>query len=220
MKCGLFYPLGIILLTIGSVATVTAQTPMHQAAPPTLPPTVAPSTPLQPANPNLIKNMDIMAQLFLVFKQSIQQTITDKNYWLSLLARMNAVHDELSNYLQDLTNNYDLQVAVNEANRRGIAIYVNYLIQVKPRNLFYFADGTKLSFSDFQAINSAIQRGDFASIQAMTACPAGTTKCGNSCVNLKTDFYNCGYCGRVCARGLVCRDGKCMQPGIQTPILR
>ena len=76
---------------------------------------------------------------------------------------------------------------------RGLVYTVNYLIQVKPRNLFYFPDGTKLSFSDFQAINSAIQLRNFASMQSVTTCPAGTTRCGNVCVNLRTDFGNCGY---------------------------
>jgi hypothetical protein len=162
-----------------------------------------------------------MASQFSVIKQAVGQMNTDMNYWMSLLAQMNAISNELSNELENLANNSGaLQSALEEANRQGVYIFVNYLIQVKPRNLFYFANRTNLSFSRIQAINSAIQRGDFASIQSMTECPAGTTRCGNVCVNLKTDFGNCGYCGRVCAKGQVCIDGKCMQPVIKAPILR
>lgn len=221
MKHGLFHILGIIILTIVLVTTSTAQTPMQQAAPQPVPSTVAPPAPEQPAKATPKQNIDIMASLFYVFKDAIQQTNMDKNYYLSLLAKMNAISNELSDQLQNMANNSpDLQAAFDEANRQGVGIYVNYLIQVKPRNLFYFPDGTKLNFSDFQAINSAIQRGNFTSIQSMTTCPAGTTRCGNVCVNLRTDFGNCGYCGRVCAKGQVCTNGKCTQPVIKTPILR
>ncbi len=221
MKHRMYYTLGIIILTIASVTTSTAQTPMQQVAPQTVPQTVSPPAPVQPANANPKQNIDIMASLFYVFKEAIHQTKTDMNYYLSLLAKMNAISNELSNQLQNMANNSpDLQAAFDEANRQGVGIFVNYLIQVKSRNLFYFADGTKLFFSDIQAISSAIQRGNFAFIQSMTTCPAGTTRCGNACVNLKTDVGNCGYCGKVCAMGQVCTDGKCMQPVIKTPILR
>jgi hypothetical protein len=166
---------------------------------------------IQPANADPIKNIDIMASCFSVFKQAVGQMNTDMNYWISVLAQMNAISNELSDELQYLANKSGaLQPTLDEANRQGVLIFVNYLIQVKPRNLFYFANRTNLSFSDIQAINLAIQRGDFASIQSMTKCPPGTTRCGNVCVNLKTDLGNCGYCGRVCAKGQVCIDGKCM----------
>ena len=174
---------------------------------------------IQPANAEPITNTNTMANLFSEFKQAVQQQYTDLNYYQSQLAKMNAISNALSDELKNLTNSA-LQSVVYEANRQGVGIYVNYLIQSKPRNLFYFAHGTKLSFSNIQAINSAIQRGDFASIQSMTTCPTGQTKCGTMCVNLKTDFGNCGYCGRACVKGQICADWKCMQPVIKMPILR
>src|SRR5262249_24280429 len=35
-------------------------------------------------------------------------------------------------------------------------------------------------------------------------CPAGTSQCGASCVNRQKDLLNCGDCGVVCDRDLVC----------------
>src|SRR5581483_710885 len=46
------------------------------------------------------------------------------------------------------------------------------------------------------------------------SCPAGTTLCGDACVDLQTDVDNCGACGRVCPAaqpGFVsdCAAGNC-----------
>ena len=35
-------------------------------------------------------------------------------------------------------------------------------------------------------------------------CSASTTRCGASCVDLRSDPMNCGTCGVTCAAGLVC----------------
>jgi hypothetical protein len=40
-------------------------------------------------------------------------------------------------------------------------------------------------------------------------CPAGTSVCGDVCVNLKRDRRNCGECGKRCRAGRVCRRGRC-----------
>jgi hypothetical protein len=45
-----------------------------------------------------------------------------------------------------------------------------------------------------------------------SACTAGLTRCGDTCVDLTTDLNNCGACGSVCESGLVpveCRGGVC-----------
>ncbi len=40
-------------------------------------------------------------------------------------------------------------------------------------------------------------------------CGAGTSLCGNECVDEETDPSNCGGCRNACASGQVCGDGKC-----------
>jgi hypothetical protein len=35
-------------------------------------------------------------------------------------------------------------------------------------------------------------------------CPAGTTRCGDTCADLDHDEMNCGKCGAVCPGGTVC----------------
>jgi hypothetical protein len=45
-----------------------------------------------------------------------------------------------------------------------------------------------------------------------TACAAGLTRCGDTCVDLASDLNNCGACGSACESGLVavaCRNGLC-----------
>ncbi|CAN5680928.1 hypothetical protein BH11MYX1_BH11MYX1_39900 [soil metagenome] len=43
---------------------------------------------------------------------------------------------------------------------------------------------------------------------AMT-CPLPTTKCGDTCVLLDSDPFNCGYCGHACQSG-ICVAGACV----------
>ena len=40
-------------------------------------------------------------------------------------------------------------------------------------------------------------------------CPSGKTRCGGSCVNLKTDPRNCGACFKDCDDDEVCSNGEC-----------
>src|SRR5690606_15580960 len=41
-------------------------------------------------------------------------------------------------------------------------------------------------------------------------CTSGTTRCGNACVDLRTDSANCGTCGNVCPTDTFCNpDGLC-----------
>ncbi len=42
------------------------------------------------------------------------------------------------------------------------------------------------------------------------SCAAGNTRCGVSCVDLRTDVVNCGACGNACAVGFACSDGRCV----------
>ena len=48
-----------------------------------------------------------------------------------------------------------------------------------------------------------------------TGCHPGHTNCSFSCVDLQTDDFNCGECGKMCTGfGLTCRNGTCTcQPG-------
>jgi hypothetical protein len=41
-------------------------------------------------------------------------------------------------------------------------------------------------------------------------CPAGSTACGNLCVDTKTDPFHCGSCMNVCPSGVSCVDGYCL----------
>jgi hypothetical protein len=41
------------------------------------------------------------------------------------------------------------------------------------------------------------------------ACPPGQTKCGQFCVDLKTDPASCGACGNVCGTNMSCQNGVC-----------
>lgn len=46
-----------------------------------------------------------------------------------------------------------------------------------------------------------------------SACPAGQTLCNGTCVNLKTNPYNCGACGNVCPPSAkYCVGGVCVCP--------
>lgn len=40
-------------------------------------------------------------------------------------------------------------------------------------------------------------------------CVAGTTECGDACVDTDSDASHCGGCGRACEVGEVCSDGGC-----------
>ncbi len=42
-----------------------------------------------------------------------------------------------------------------------------------------------------------------------TTCALPTTKCGQTCVLLDSDPFNCGYCGHACQSGL-CSGGSCV----------
>ncbi len=41
-------------------------------------------------------------------------------------------------------------------------------------------------------------------------CADDKTFCGDVCIDLKTDIDNCGECGKACAYGLSCINGKCL----------
>ncbi|XP_061345563.1 stigma-specific STIG1-like protein 1 [Gastrolobium bilobum] len=41
---------------------------------------------------------------------------------------------------------------------------------------------------------------------------AGSDCCNNKCVNLSTDGFNCGRCGKKCSYGKICCEGKCVNP--------
>jgi len=43
-------------------------------------------------------------------------------------------------------------------------------------------------------------------------CPAGETKCGQTCVNLQTDAIHCGSCDHSCQPGELCISATCVVP--------
>ena len=45
------------------------------------------------------------------------------------------------------------------------------------------------------------------------ACKAGAIKCGNVCVDTKTNALHCGGCGRRCGTNVACVDGQCQGGG-------
>lgn len=40
-------------------------------------------------------------------------------------------------------------------------------------------------------------------------CAADRLKCNNTCVDIRTDTNNCGYCGKVCPSGQFCLNTQC-----------
>ena len=48
-----------------------------------------------------------------------------------------------------------------------------------------------------------------AGCDSSPACPAGQTKCGDTCIDPSSDRANCGACGTVCTDGQVCQSGIC-----------
>ena len=46
----------------------------------------------------------------------------------------------------------------------------------------------------------------------MLSCQSGLTDCSGLCVNLKTDWSNCGACGTACKLGTYCCAGGCVDP--------
>jgi hypothetical protein len=70
---------------------------------------------------------------------------------------------------------------------------------------------------DKKAIGSPNEKGFLELIttssetQSFQACSAGYSMCGGSseCVNLQTDRYNCGACGKTCASTQYCSSGYC-----------
>jgi hypothetical protein len=45
----------------------------------------------------------------------------------------------------------------------------------------------------------------------VSACPSGTSVCGNSCVDIQTDPQHCGTCGVACTANQDCVNGVCQQ---------
>jgi hypothetical protein len=44
-------------------------------------------------------------------------------------------------------------------------------------------------------------------------CPMGKTECNGACVDVKTDFDNCGMCSNACMMGEQCLQGLCCKMG-------
>jgi hypothetical protein len=48
-------------------------------------------------------------------------------------------------------------------------------------------------------------------------CPAGTTGCSGTCVDLTSDNGNCGTCGNACPSGKPCTYGRCCASPVGDP---
>ncbi len=46
-------------------------------------------------------------------------------------------------------------------------------------------------------------------VEAGPTCDGGLSACGAACVDLQTDYLNCGMCGNRCSAGNVCVAGRC-----------
>ena len=45
-------------------------------------------------------------------------------------------------------------------------------------------------------------------------CPVGSTRCGEVCVDTRSDLENCGACGRACGASGFCEGGTCRPPSL------
>jgi hypothetical protein len=48
-------------------------------------------------------------------------------------------------------------------------------------------------------------------ITKAVVCSSDRVNCNNLCVNLRTDYMNCGHCGTICPKGQFCLNGQCMK---------
>jgi Stigma-specific protein, Stig1 len=53
---------------------------------------------------------------------------------------------------------------------------------------------------------NCIRRGD----DKVCACPTGQSRCGDRCVNLKTNERHCGSCSNACGSNQTCCNGNCV----------
>lgn len=44
-------------------------------------------------------------------------------------------------------------------------------------------------------------------------CPPGQTRCGEQCVDVRSDAAHCGACGTACEADFACREGQCVRTG-------
>ncbi len=71
-----------------------------------------------------------------------------------------------------------------------------------------FSDSTMIAH--LFLLLGCVRASAIASRQGNLTCDAGATLCGDTCVDLNTDRFNCGECGGWCAvAGNQCRDGVC-----------
>ena len=45
-----------------------------------------------------------------------------------------------------------------------------------------------------------------------SSCPTGTSRCGDTCVDLQSSSFDCGACGHICGAGTNCKGGACGPP--------
>ncbi len=86
------------------------------------------------------------------------------------------------------------------------------LTSANPAGFTIFDQGqTTVAFS-FNAGDDVVQLGDGTLnvvINVNDGCPAGQSSCGNACVDLHSDPFNCGACGLFCGFGNQCVNGVC-----------
>jgi hypothetical protein len=84
------------------------------------------------------------------------------------------------------------------------------------------ASGTVSRGKALRLMGAALVGGALASIPRMAwadddRCSEGQTRCGERCVNLKTNERNCGSCFHRCEEGEECVDGGCVSPPTSPP---
>ena len=102
----------------------------------------------------------------------------------------------------------DVITRITELQNATCKLYEQLSITLYPVICFNCGNGIlePLEFCD----DGNIISGDGCDSNCDAECPADTSICGESCIDLSSDPDNCGKCGNVCGNGENCISGSCV----------